>query len=74
MDVHEIVSKLIGPIEPVGETHTDNERFENLKNLTELVEGLLYDIDRVASNKNRAEYSMKRAGQHAEFFINEIGS
>ena len=41
MEVYDVVKKLIGPIEPVGESHTDEKRFENLKALTELVDSLL---------------------------------
>ena len=73
MDIHEIVKKLVGPIDPVGETHTDDNRFENLKVMTELVGELLTDIDRVIPNKERVEFSMKRAGEHADKFYDEIG-
>lgn len=31
MDIYEVVTKLVGPIDPAGETHTDKKRFENLK-------------------------------------------
>ena len=40
MDVYEIVGKLVGPIDPIGETQTDERRFENLKVMTELKESL----------------------------------
>ena len=73
MDIHEIVKKLVGPIDPVGETNADDRRFENLKVMTELVGELLTDIDRVIPNKERVEFSMKRAGEHADKFYDEIG-
>jgi hypothetical protein len=73
MDIHEIVKKLVGPIDPVGESNTDDIRFENLKIMTELVDELLTDIDHVASNRDRAEYSMKRAGEHASKFYDDLG-
>jgi hypothetical protein len=74
MDYHSIVKKLVGKIRPVGSTHIDNERFENLKELTNLVDKLLKDIDEVAgANENRPEYSMKRAGRFASDFFNKIG-
>lgn len=73
MDIHEIVKKLIGPIDPVGETNTDNKRFENLKVMCDLVDKLLTDIDRVIPNKRRAEYSMKRAGEYASDFFDKTG-
>jgi hypothetical protein len=71
----EIVNKLIGPIEPVGETETDQKRYENLKAQCELVESLIMNIQYVAnSNKDRSEYSMKLAGQYADRFLtNTIG-
>lgn len=73
MDIYEVVTKLIGPIHPVGETGKDNERFENLKVMTDLVDKLLTDISKVITNKNRVEYSMKRAGEYADKFFTNIG-
>lgn len=67
----DIVRKLIGPINPVGESYTDEERLENLKQLCNLVESLLLDIDEVAFHKNRPEYSIKRAGDYADKFIQD---
>ena len=37
----DVVKKLIGKINPIGETNTDNERFENLKAMCELVNNLI---------------------------------
>ena len=45
MDIHEIVKKLVGSITPIGETTTDNERFENLQVICNLVENLIMDLD-----------------------------
>lgn len=69
MNIHEIVKKLVGEINPVGETNTDNERFKNLKVMTDLVSRLVYDIDTVGMKKDRAEYSIKRAGEFADTFL-----
>jgi hypothetical protein len=70
MDYTKIITKLIGSIEPVGETNTDNERFENLKAQCKLVEELVMRIQYVAnSNKDRHENSMKRASDYADLFL-----
>ena len=70
MDLHEIVKKLVGKINPVGETTTDNERFENLRVLCALVENLIIDIDNVNyQNKQSHEYSVKRAAEYADNFL-----
>jgi hypothetical protein len=71
--LYDVVTKLIGPIRPVGETNTDDERYENLKVMTELIDSLLTDVDRIISCKERNEYSMKRAGEFADKFFHEIG-
>lgn len=75
MDHTKVITKLIGPIEPVGETELDNERFENLKAQCKVVEDLIMRIQFVANtNKGKHEFSMKRAGEYADrFLINTIG-
>lgn len=73
LTVHEIVKKLVGPISPVGETTADNRRFENLKAMTQVVDRLLFDINEVAVyNNGRHEYSMKRAGEYAGQFLDNV--
>jgi hypothetical protein len=72
--VAEIIMQMIGPINPVGETHADNDRFENLKQLTELVDHLMTEIHCVAlDNHDRVEFSMSRAGKHAADFCEAFG-
>lgn len=74
MDIHEVVKKLIGPIDPVGETNTDNNRFKNLEAMTELVDALLRDIDVVTvDNLGRPEHSRNKAGEFASKFFDRIG-
>lgn len=72
MEIYDVVKKLIGPIEPVGETNQDDKRFKNLSQLTDLVDKLVFDINQVAGFSNSEEYSVKRAGNHAKQFIQEI--
>lgn len=72
MDLHEIVSKLAGDIFPVGETHIDGQRLENLKNIIDLTEKLISDISEVAQKKDSYEYSVKTAGIIANNFLNNI--
>ena len=74
MDYYEVIKKLIGEVDPVGETYTDNERFENLKAVTELVDKLLTDINDVDRlNKESYQFSKKRAGIFASKFLKKIG-
>ena len=71
MTIYDVVCKLVGAIDPIGETYTDNQRFENLKVMTGLVDRLIFNLAEVANNKKRVEYSMKKAGEFADKFLNE---
>ena len=70
MTNHEIVKKLIGKINPIGESNTDAERYENLINTIALVESLIMDIqDVVYYNKNAYERSKIAAKDLAQDFL-----
>ncbi len=73
MTLYEIVRKLNGPISAVGETNADNQRYENLVELTELVNLLLTDIDSAARSKNNHQASMAKIGKFASDFFDRIG-
>ncbi len=70
MEIYDVVKKLVGEIDPIGDSNHDMQRFENLNTMTDLVDTLLVDIADVARfNKNRHEASMKKAGEYAHDFF-----
>ena len=72
IDVHEVVEKLVGKINPVGETDVDDKRFEKLKVMTELANELLMDIADVGFRyRNNQQFSMKKASNFAKKFLAE---
>ena len=71
-EITRIITALNGGINPVGETNADNDRYENLKNLETIIDCLLDDIQSLIPNKNRYEYSVKRAGNEAVEYLREI--
>ena len=73
MEIQEIIEKLVGPIDPVGQTQADNKRFENLKVMTGLVYDLLNEIKFVSRSKISYEDSVKKAGKYADQFLTGIG-
>lgn len=74
LDIYSIALKLAGEIDPVGETRTDNERFENLKTLCRATEKLVAAIGEVGSrNRDSHQYSVKRAADYAQKFMNDLG-
>ena len=75
LDVYQVVKKLIGCIEPLGETNEDNRRYENLVEMCNLIENLVEDIKEVRLEyKNDQEYSIKRAVNCAnDFLVDDLG-
>jgi len=72
IDLYKLVTKLVGPINPIADSHFDHERLENLKQLTDVVSKLVSDINDVAGYKNSEFGSMKVAGQYATRFFDEL--
>jgi len=72
MELIDVVRKLIGPVDPIGETQTDDIRSKNLGEMIDLVDRLITDIVKVASYKTRAEYSMNRSGKRASEFLDDL--
>lgn len=69
----EVIKKLVGSVNPIGETTTDAVRFNNLKLLTEVSENLLEIISHVhRQNKHSHEHSVRKAADHAGEFLERI--
>lgn len=72
--LRDAVMRLVGEVRPVGETHTDDHRFQNLQELTALVDRLVAEIDSIAyDNKDVHEHSIKRAADHCAKFLDDLG-
>jgi hypothetical protein len=70
IDIYEVVRKLIGPINPVGDSHLDAQRIENMKAYVNLAEKICMDIQDIASNnKDSPMHSVKKIGKIAQDFI-----
>lgn len=71
MDLHEIVQKLTGPIEPAGDSSKDKQRLENLKLRAQLADQLVNDVLNVANKDWCHQASIKEAAAKAQEFIDE---
>ena len=70
MTNHGLIKKVIGEINPVGESNADAKRFENLKEMCNLVESLLYDIDDIiAMNQTDKRHSVVCSVEYARNFM-----
>ncbi len=67
----EVTRKLIGETEPYGDSCIDEKRAENLEKLLIVVSELLYDVEKVANNRDRQEGSMRKMGERAYTVLND---
>lgn len=70
----EVTRKLIGNTEPYGDSAIDRERTQNLDKLLYIIDELLYDLEKVANNKDRYEGSMRMMGEKAYKGLNDYYS
>lgn len=71
IQIANLVMDLVGEIEPVGESHIDDVRYNSLLLLQEVVDCLIDEIQFCLPNCNRPEYSMRRSGQKAKSWFKE---
>lgn len=71
-NIYEIIQKLCGAIEPQGESHIDEVRFQNLQETIDVTEALIDDIILVARHKGGHKFSMSKAGIEADKFITRL--
>ena len=69
MNEYDVVRKLIGPIEPVGDTDVDERRLSHLRSQIVLVNTLLEEIREVSENKSSNMASIKKAGYEANSYL-----
>lgn len=74
VDIAIVVYALTGPIIPVGETRTDEERLHNLEVLLSLTQGLIRDIEHASGYADRHEASVRAIGEKAKQFLHSLHS
>lgn len=68
----EVVDKLIGEVDAVGSTHIDDERFENLKVMEDLVDAMIVHINYASKTKDYPQYSMAEIGENAFNYLKDL--
>lgn len=70
-EVADMVFKVVGEIEPVGETYADDARFDHLQTILETLDILIDEVTFVLPCAKRCEYSMQRTGQEVRHWIKD---
>ena len=68
----DLVRKLVGPIEPVGDSSIDPKRLENLREQCQIIDGLIEDIKVVSRDIISQEHSVHLAGEIAKEFLKNL--
>lgn len=68
----EVVSELVGYIEPYGDSNIDETRYENQEKIIELVTNGIEDLINNAEYRSRSEYSMYKIGNRAYDVLENI--
>ena len=63
--IADLVMTLVGEVKPVGSTHVDDQRFQNLHTLQDVVDILLDEIYFVTADLDQCEYSRRRSAENA---------
>ena len=71
-NVFDITKRLLGSIEPYGDTNIDKDRLENLIQTIELTEKLIDEIILVARYKDDPLFSRNKMGTTADTFISDL--
>lgn len=70
MELIDIVNRLVGRIEPIGDTSVDEERFESLKAYCELINEMVKRVDDVVcKNWDSRLASVKRSNDYISDFL-----
>ena len=72
MEFIDIIIRLIGNINPVGETNIDNERLNNLKIWIDNTDDMISELKVLSENKNSSQRSVSRAGKLAQEFLDNL--
>ena len=65
----DLLTRLIGPVVPLGESHIDAVRLDNLKELVDVTDILIGEITQVASGKNSHMASVLAAAVFAADYL-----
>ena len=73
MSISEILKKLLGEIEPYGDTTIDGKRYLNIQNYYEALCFIVAKLKASAKLKDRQEYSIKQIAIECQDILQEFG-
>lgn len=68
----EIIRKLNGPIEPLGDAADDWNRYQNMEDLAVVIDALVDDMCEVSACRYAQEASLRKAGERAHLLLSDV--
>ena len=68
----EVINKLVGDIEPYGESRHDEIAYDNQEELIYIIRELIGALGANSRYKNRVEYSVKKIGERAHDSLKDL--
>lgn len=72
--LYTVVNKLVGEIEPTGDSSVDAARYENLIHLLEFLDLILSDVANIQKYYNSTAYSESKSGKYIRKWMKYIVS
>ena len=73
MSISQILYKLLGEIEPYGDTTIDDKRYDNIQNYYEALSFIIAKLQESAKLINRPEASINAIAEECEDILKEYG-
>lgn len=74
MNAYELIKKLLGPIEAVGDPYEDDKVLKNLEDYRDLLLRILEDLLVSGCTAERQEHSMRQVGEKARRILIDASS
>ena len=72
IELYDIIKKLTGSLEPIGETNYDAKVLKNLEELETALIPIITDLVETAKEEEKVEASMQKCGKKAKEILEKI--
>lgn len=71
-EIQKVLMTLVGPIHPTGSQNFDDINLGNLECLIRVIEAVNYEIQKIAENHDSQEESIRKIGETAKRYLDEL--
>ena len=72
MEIEEILERLLGKIQPTGESREDEIRYKNIENYKKALNFIMSSLEKASLYSDKPQYSMQKIGKKCEKFLRDF--